>query len=311
MKPTPILVTGSHRSGTTWVGKTISFSNQVQYIPDTFAPNGTIRKQKLFDVWFKYLNESNDQKYYWRLKRLFQFQYSLQEALHLKDDAGKFDYRNTPARLQFYRDIQYNKLLKKSPRPLLKDPIAIFSAEWIHHNFQSQNIILIRHPAAFVSSLIRMNWRFDFRNFTRQPRLMGKYFTSLKKHLSNPPTDPIIEGSLLWICIHIVIKEYQIKYPHWFYCKHEDLSADPIAKFQAIFQWLRLDFTEKIRRKISLMTASSNPAEVQKAGRIHQLKRNSKANIKIWKSRLTTEEINTIREWTEPVAHAFYSDDDW
>jgi len=308
----PILVTGSHRSGTTWVGKTISLSPTVQYIPDTFAPNGSLRKEHLFSIWFKYLWETQDKKYLSRLSQLFHFQYTPQEAFYLKSEEGKFDYRNAPARIRFFVEILMNKYLrKKNLRPLLKDPIAIFSADWIYKNFHSQNVVLIRHPAAFVGSLKRMNWRFDFDNLLKQPKLMKKHLAQYEDQMLVPNKDIIEEGSLLWCCIHTVINYYQHRYPNWIYKRHEDISTNPITEFRALYKMLGLEFTHRIEKKIIQMTSFTNPSEVLNNKQVHQLKRNSRANIKSWKKRLTPEEIQKVRSITEPVARYFYSDEDW
>ncbi len=305
------MITGSHRSGTTWVGNMIAASPQIQYIPDTFAPNGSIRQNKLFDVWFKMVDPGNDRKYYQRLDSLFKYKFSLVEAFHLKSEQGNFDYRNTPARIKFLKDIYANKVLRNQKRPLLKDPIAIFSAEWLHGQFDTSNLILIRHPAAFVSSLKRMNWRFDFNNFLNQPLLMEKHLVNYRDQISRKNLPLIIEGALLWNCIHHVIRYYKRCFPGWIYKRHEDISIEPLKEFENIYSTLSLPFTASIKSAIISTTSGANPSEVVKSGQIHQLKRDSRANIKNWKKRLTNQEIATIRKITEPVASSFYTDEDW
>lgn len=41
-------------------------------------------------------------------------------------------------------------------RPLVKDPFALFSAEWFADNFDAEVIVIVRHPAAVVSSIKRL-----------------------------------------------------------------------------------------------------------------------------------------------------------
>jgi hypothetical protein len=60
----PILVTGSHRSGTTWVGRIIASSPSVAYIHEPFH----IRHDPdvcpaRFDHWFTYVCEENEDQY--------------------------------------------------------------------------------------------------------------------------------------------------------------------------------------------------------------------------------------------------------
>ena len=57
-------------------------------------------------------------------------------------------------------------------RPLLKDPIAVFSAAWLARTFGMRVVLSVRHPAAFAASLKRLDWTFDFNQLLAQPLLM-------------------------------------------------------------------------------------------------------------------------------------------
>jgi hypothetical protein len=54
---------------------------------------------------------------------------------------------------------------------------------------------------------------------------------------------------------------------------------------------------------------TSNPSSA--ADQEKPIKLNSKATISNWKSQLTPEEIERIRERVEDVSKHFYSDSDW
>ena len=58
------------------------------------------------------------------------------------------------------------------------------------------------------------------------------------------------------------------------------------------------------------MNGRSNPVEAP-PGQLHCLKRNSREVVKIWKYRLTRQEIVRIREATEELASVFYSPESW
>ena len=45
---------------------------------------------------------------------------------------------------------------------LLKDPIALLSAPWLARRFGYRPLVVVRHPAGFVSSLVRVGWRVRF-----------------------------------------------------------------------------------------------------------------------------------------------------
>jgi len=321
-----ILITGSHRSGTTWVGKVISQSENILYIPDPFQPNGLLRRSYQLDMWYKYFRVNQGKRFQKQLQRISTFNYSYKEAFHLKNRlpetdyrnpngmyTNHFNYRNTPWRIRYYMDCLHAKFSAnpKNTIPLFKDPIALFSSKWFHLNMNSKNIILIRHPAAFVSSLKRVGWQFDFRNFTNQPSLMDDILSTFKTNIQNSSDDIIETGSILWNCIHHAIYQFQNEFPDWIYIKHEDLSINPMVEFENIFNSINLPFTSNVKDYIVLTTSSENQAEVTKSGNIHQLKRDSKKSIKNWKNRLTSNEIKKIYKLTSPVSQHFYSDEDW
>ena len=57
----PILLTGSHRSGSTWTGKMLAFSNEIAYIHEPFNLNHNpgIFKAR-FENWFPYIFHGNE-----------------------------------------------------------------------------------------------------------------------------------------------------------------------------------------------------------------------------------------------------------
>lgn len=308
----PILVTGSHRSGTTWVGKMLALTKDVYYIHEPFAPNGLLAKRNLITYWFIHLDQDYPELQR-ELKRIITGRYSFIEAIYPFDEQGKFYYKKIPEKLRQYHN-QWSVRRRQSfniKRPLLKDPFAIFSAEWYQRKFSTANVILVRHPAAFVGSLKRMDWRFNFRNWTEQLTLMERYLYPFESQLRDPPVDQICEAALLWLCIHHVINEYRAVHKDWIFLRHEDLSRQPVETFHMMYRKLDLPYDSYVEQSIKRFTSESNPADVKRERQVHQLKRNSRANIKTWKKRLTPDEIQRVRSITEPVASHFYSDEDW
>ncbi|MFO7950790.1 MAG: hypothetical protein R6U36_10530 [Candidatus Fermentibacteraceae bacterium] len=72
-------------------------------------------------------------------------------------------------------------LLKKAP--LFKDPIALMSAEWVADRFDARVVISVRHPAAYVNSVRRLDWRTPVEDFTEQPRLLESLPADLREAL--------------------------------------------------------------------------------------------------------------------------------
>jgi|TARA_Y100000294_G_scaffold81209_1_gene76293 hypothetical protein len=324
MNNAPILVTGSHRSGTTWVGKILKTAPNVFYIHEPLTPNSITRAVLSFDLWYTYFNPLKDYHQIERvLQKLFEGSYPISWVFHFRKkiphtdyrnlnciNDDKFDYKYIKWRLNTYMD---SLKIRKSDSiiPLIKDPIALTAAEWLYEKWQCRNVILMRHPAAFVSSLKRLDWRFNFENFTKQPELIDRFLSTIRSEIEDPPNDPIAEASLVWKCLTMIILDYQEIYPEWIYIRHEDLSRDPMNTFEQLCSKLDLDITEKVKTEIEKTSSTRNPQDVSSDSRVHQMHRDSKANISSWKKRLSQSEIEVVKKITKNTADQFYSDDDW
>ncbi len=301
----PILVTGSHRSGTTWVGRMLRMSSEIGYIHEPFNINlhPGICNLKL-DYWFTYICESNCNMIEESMGKILSFQTNIFNEL--KTNTNLKDLLYTTVKLL---QLSYYRLMKL--RPLLKDPIAIFSVEWLVKKFNMDVVVLIRHPAAFVSSLKVANMQHPFKDFLNQPLLMRDHLTLFKNEIeqfSNSKKDIVDQGILLWNIIHSVILRYKKKYKDWIFLKHEKISNNPSEQFKKLFNNLDLEFTDKIDKKIQLFSDERNPVE-QHGG--SQILRNSKLNIWNWKSRLSMDEIDKIYNHTHCISKSFYTDDEW
>ena len=227
----PILVTGSHASGSTWVGKMIALSSSVGYIKEPFNLEHRLGICSAeFERWFTYISQENELLFYEDIKQTINFSYNLKaeiESVKSLRDILRLarDYSN------FYR-YKFSRA-----RPLLKDPIAVFSAEWLAKKFDMDVVILVRHPAAFVSSFKKKNWKFDFSHFTKQPLLMEQYLYPFKAEIieaASKEYDAVEQASLLWKLIYFVVTKYYNSHQDWLFIKHEDISLNPIQEFQKI-----------------------------------------------------------------------------
>ena len=302
---TPILVTGSHRSGSTWVGKMIAKSAGIGYISEPFnlgTRNGICSAP--FEHLFTYITEENESLYHDKIKECLEFKYQW--------NAEFSDLKNLKDIARLGRDLwrcKYNKFFDH--RPLMKDPIALFSTEWLAHKFDMKVIILIRHPAAFASSLKLKNWKYDFHNFLDQPLLMekeiGKFATEIEDYVK-VEREIIDQAILLWNVIYHMVSKLKSLNKDWLFLRHEDLSLDPDRNYRTIFEYIDEDYSPKVRKQILDYSNPNNPSEQSQGIAI---KRNSAANIWNWKNRLSEEEIARIKEGTSAIADLYYSSEDW
>jgi hypothetical protein len=300
----PILVTGSHRSGTTWVGKMLALPARVVYIHEPFNLNCTDKWFKTnFENWFTYVTNQNEQLYYNEIKKIIELRYELEPVIKVDGD-----WKRASVILKRYMRFLYHRW--SGHTPLLKDPIAVFSAEWLYQRFDAKVVIMIRHPAAFAGSLKKTGWSHPFTHFLNQHNLMEDYlepfYNQIVDYAQSPP-DIIDQAILLWRIIYSVVRKYRERHEDWIFLRHEDISREPIDQFAKLYNTLGLRYSPSIQETILDHTLN----KVDHKKKSYSLKRNSKTNIWNWKNRLTQGEVKRIRERVEGISSYFYTDEDW
>lgn len=302
---TPILVTGAHRSGTTWAGKMLAADALTAYISE---PLNVLHRPGVFRVkvnhWYQYVCDENGDEYLPAFQDLLEFDYFLWDEIRSLRSRKDF--------LRMGRDflIFYNALMR-GQRALLKDPFAVFSTPWFAKHLKCKVVITVRHPAAFASSLKRLNWKFDFQDLLDQPLLMRDHLDLYREEMQSIKSDDVIgQSALLWKMIYHSVHASRELNPDFIIVRHEDLSRDPVSGYRDLYQLLDLEFTTRVEKTILNSSSSENPAELSRK-KVHGFKLDSRANIDIWKKRLSVEEIDRIRKMTEETSALYYPEADW
>jgi hypothetical protein len=303
----PILVTGSHRSGTTWVGRMLALSSGVGYLHEPFFPRrwpGWLR-EPLPHV-FQYICEENEGPFTGLVGDALAFRYPVSNLLEV---------RNARQAFQVAEELPFSLWYRlRGARPLLKDPMALMSSQWLTERFGAQPVVMIRHPAAFAGSLKRLDWpRFDFHNWADQPLflrdLASPYEDQIRAFATREP-DLIDEAILMWNVIHHVIGVFRDRNPEWSFVRHEDLSEEPVKGFRALYERLRLRWDGVVESAIVRSSSAEGRKEVP--SHLHRtVRRDSRAARWTWAGRLSAEEIDRVRGGTSDVAVLFYGDEDW
>lgn len=292
----PILVTGIHKSGTTWVGKILASSRKVGYVYEPFN-YGTVNKSPV-EYWYEYVGEG--------VKKLPAFERYLESYLKLSPRyLGSDLLRQLHSSTEFFRILRtkWNLLLNK--RQLIKDPIAVLSAEWLADRFDMDVVVLIKHPAGFVASAKTRNYDFPFEHLLEQEELMERYLFPYESEIldfARDKKDAVTQAILLWKLIYHVVHIYQEKYPNWIFLRNEDIALDPEGQFQQLFDSLNIPLTDSIRKTIYDHSHSSKSTHTR---------RDSKQSVKSWKKILTAEEISQTKASVSDVSRHFYQNSDW
>ena len=277
-------------------------SGETGYIHEPFLPNrspGWITEP--LPHWYMYICEDNAHLYRDAVARVLRMRYPMrsvpksrsakQLAVQLPEIAKSIRYRTGGA------------------VPLVKDPLALFSSEWLAREFGMQVVVMIRDAAAFVSSIKKLNWGFDYeRNWLAQDLLMrdllGHRADEYRGYVGE--VDLVGEGIVMWNSIYDVVDQLRARHPDWSFVKYEGLADDPIAGFQSLYGKLGLSWSTDVADKIRSFNSAQNPGEVPIWKR-RAVKRDSGAAKTTWRTRLTPEEIERVRNETRDVALKFYS----
>lgn len=283
-----ILITGSTRSGTTYVGQVLAENNDLIYLWEPFQVGLKERNPAgVFDYWFEYLEEDSP-------KEKIVLDYLQRYANLNKQDLLRLRTRNL-GRLSFelkniIKKIQFN--FREKYRFILKDPIAFYSAEWLYQQFENLKVIvMIRNPVSIIESYKRLNWDIGFIEMKRQEKLLRQLpieCVSLINEYSNSRVDIVDKGILFWKIIYKKAFDYQEKYRNqWLFIKLEDLEENEETIMKTIFDYCQLEYSK-----------------IRKASDQKWLKNASISDVRR-KKILSRKEIDKIKESTYDIAQNF------
>jgi hypothetical protein len=284
----------------------LCLSGEAGYIHEPFNP---ARKPGWLAVpvpfWFLHISRENEKDFRPAVERLLRFDYPAGRNLR---------YVKGPRQLSFLaRDAPRSLLYRiRKPRPLIKDPIALFSAEWLARTFGMQVVVMIRHPAAFAGSIKRLDWRFGFRGWAAQELLLRTYMEPFRDVISayrgrESEIDIVDQAILMWNVMHHAIDQMRSRNPSWSFIRHEDLANAPEKGFHTLYDVIGLTWDERVDAAISRFSGERNPKEVGRRRR-QAIRRNSAATTSTWRARLSPDEAKRVVEGTNDVARKFYSE---
>lgn len=292
-----ILITGSNRSGSTWVGKVLAMNSRVDNIIEPLNLN-RIQRFKKFDItsWYLKINDQANDYIKGQAHDLFSYYLHTTYGSILRRPFESFEGHN------FLNSIK--KRLRKARKPIkmLKDPIALFSVPWLVAEFEVRPVILVRHPAAYVLSIKEKDWWFDFDSLLSQPHFFDGELEVLREEVTEfkkfEKQKSIVENAaLLWKVFYTQVAEYRRNQPGWFYITHEELSIDPLLHFKKMFEYLDIEFVKEVQHYILESTQALDQAEFN---------RDSAKNTTKWVEKLTDDEKRTIYQITKEVSDQFY-----
>lgn len=299
MAKKPIIISGSPRSGSTWIGRVLEVHPDTAYIHEPFNI-GIKRDNSPFKFWMEGVFEEQSPRHLSTVKTYFDGFYKVDKRF-LKQEFKAVKGIST------LRDFRWKVKERNRVTTVIKDPLAFFAIDWISKNISNTIIITVRHPAAVVASLKQKKWGYDFSQMLKQPILMEKYLDCYREEIeefAKSEKSLVEQGALLWKCVYETNITLMQKHKYWLIVKNEDLSLDPLKEYERIFNYIKLPFDQKVK---DYLVASTNA----KSGEESLLVRDSKKNVGKWKSLLNEDEIAYIKSFTEEVWKNYYTEKDW
>jgi hypothetical protein len=304
----PILVTGMPRSGTTWLAQMLEHSGDAVYINEPLNRQDLPgRSPGLFHApvhhGFQYICDDNEAEYLDAYRELIRFRYRPLDDLrtHRKPRDIAQVVRHTVR----FRTARLNR-----KRALVADPYAVFSADWLARRLGFRVVVIVRDPAAVISSRLRLRWGLKVpQQLLSQPLLvrdrLGPFRSDLEDALTEPG-DRVDSNCLLWRLIYAWVAELSTSRDDVVVVRHEDLSRDPPRELERLYGRLELRFSEASRQAIERATRPGNPRQLD-PDKPHSVTLDSRANVDAWRSRLAPEDLRRIRSLTRDVARQYYT----
>jgi len=315
---TPILLTGMHRSGGSWVAKMIEGGGGVVHVNEPFNRRhppgltpGILHVPP--PLAYQHVGEHNEAEHLDGFRNMLELRYDL--VAELRTNHGVYDLAKAA---KYLTAFTYGRA--RGMRTLIDDPYQVFAAEWLADRLDCRVVLLVRHPAGIVSSLKRIGpgWADNLPDIAAQPELIGRYLREYIDDIvraAHEPLEPVGHGALLWLLIHSAIAQQLDRHPEFVLVRYEDLAMDPENGFRELYAQLDLPWTdraEKTVREGSMAgpAARNNPWGRVGLGRTAYQPMDSKANAWAWRQRLAPDEAAAVIETTRPVAERFYSADE-
>jgi hypothetical protein len=300
-----VFVTGAPRSGTTFVGRTLSAPVQVDYIHEPFNPDCGIPG---IDRRFLYLRPGVQapERYRDPIDRLFRYAVRLRTGYYPEDSGTKRAIKAVVgSRGPFYYRIA--RLNPFHTAAVVKDPIGCLLTEYLAVRHGVRPVVLVRHPVAVAASVKRLKWKPDLRFLTEQPSLVEDFFAP--EHVPHADlSSPVRAAAWEWWALNKVLRAQVARHPDWIVILHEELSREPVSTFRRLFRELDLPWSDRVERRIRRRTGSRNPTEARR-GKTQHFSRDSRGLFDLRVGMLTPEERRDVFDITRDVALQLYSED--
>lgn len=142
---------------------------------------------------------------------------------------------------------------------LIKEIRANLMLGWLSEKFDPRVVFTIRHPCAVVLSRMKLQWDTHLDCFLEQPELVEDYLEPYLDIIEGAET-AVEKHAVMW-CVENLVPLKQLPLYDWVFCTYEQLCTDPEAESRRILLKLGLRnsiFSRRAIRRVSTVTRAGS-----------------------------------------------------
>ncbi len=303
-----VLVTGSHYSITTLIGMILAQSSQFHMLNEPVNRESTLS--------FRTVPMRNG----YPLAEGAQYDELRSGLIRLIRAEGLLgDAARSVLKIRSLRDVgRIGRLLQhESPRlqsrrpAIIKAPLLAFTARTMQQVDSLKVVLGVRHPCAWIESVVRRDRGFDFSDLLQPPLLdaLPDYADRIRL-LASQRRPALEEALLMWQVLHAFHARYLLGNARTLMVRQADIVADPKGVARDLFEFAGVIDPPNLDRIIAENFTSA--AVDFTPGKGNYLQRDAQAVLNKWRERLTVDDQLRIRREAGEVAAAFgYGETDW
>ena len=295
----PLVITGLHRSGTTWIGQLISAAADAEPIHEPLN-----KEDGLVGVpcWYAHhpggKPSSTEAPFASRTEALLEdlmqgrarwVRASPHQPVHRKISRIIF---GSSSERHYRKVVATNGSLPF----IVKDPFCLFTIPHLIERFDARIVITERPLGALIVSMRRMGWSPHIQSLVSQPLMrelyLQEYSTTEITRMSKD--NDILANFLFWLAAHRFCREMLERYPsNVLIVSHERLSTGDNMVLEQLLSHLGL--LKGFAGASSFISRTTNGTTIVPAeGVLHDFFRDGKALAEYWRKKLTQKEQEQI-----------------
>lgn len=271
-----LAISGLPRSGTSWLAKVLSLADGVAYY---FEPDHELEAS----YWYKYLGPNDTDV---RLERhLNRWMRGRCHSHYSRAEQGLRELCRAP--------FAHTVMLK-----WVRFPGAM---HWIGTQFPNLQIVqIVRHPIPQFLSWQTRDWDpgFTLQLLLTQADLMDGPLRAFRANMERAQTYWEKAAAFWGALARLQLDAHR---DHWVFVEHEWLCQAPEERLRWLFGKLELDWNQEVAEFIS-------PKRKRSSGPGYGARRDSRAEIHKWKSKIGADQMRQVASTLEPFDLPFYRD---